>query len=301
MSTKLHNGYTVQVNNLEDLHGKLIKLGREVQKIQTQILTKIVIEKAVGMLDDHSTGKKVFIPKEVWANKLEGSPLVMALMLTHERERQIQITNHRDPDVDTEFTVCLLPTKRLKRASISSRLGSIFAIIYTEQQTFRDLWDKQNWIKEYGWDNTDHPKELTGKQWMIRRNDWQTALRNWKVPAEVGFVFSITQRSTSSLYRSYTPQEISDNMPTLTVRAKRIVQNHLLDVRNTHLLKRAIRQGRKMEMSHWVKEYKWLMTPAGKAAIRQLMPQAKKKLIPTVTREVLLQNIPVELLNKKGS
>ena len=106
-----------------------------------------------------------------------GSPLSIAHWSIYERQKQIKISNLRDPLVDFSFNLIVIPIK-----------GKVLAIYYTEQNEYIEALMYMGEVSEYGyWNDSDKPAELTEEEWQTRREDWDIALPGIGIPADNGF------------------------------------------------------------------------------------------------------------------
>lgn len=78
------------------------------------------------------------------------------------REKILRQKKLRMPNVDTDFSVSLIPHN-----------GELLGIVYTAHQTWFDEWCKQPKIQEYCyWNNTDKPDEISDEEWEAREKTW---------------------------------------------------------------------------------------------------------------------------------
>jgi hypothetical protein len=291
LSTKIFNGYTLACSSLDKLHYKMKKLGIEARKIQARLRTKWLVKRAVQLFDDANMYGKVKIDKDtVHAVKIRMNPLSIAILELLKREGKMKRTNLRDPEIDTGFKVAILPTRRISKSK-HSRLGKIFAIIYVDNMEFEELWNKQSWVKPYGyWDNTDKPDDVSNKAWRQRCRDWEKALDDWKPSGEAGFVYELT-----STERAWSFSSMIDKgskipfVPSDLVRAIRLAENQLLNKGVGKLTTNT-----KPDVAVIWKEYKWLSSSEeGKKAVAKLASKLIKKL-KRVNKSALKQEVDVE-------
>lgn len=79
-----------------------------------------------------------------------------------DRRRELQLRQHRDPFVDTEFSVWIRPVP-----------GAMLGIVYTEHKAWFEAWCAQAGVREYGyWDNADPPEDMSEEEWTARAQAW---------------------------------------------------------------------------------------------------------------------------------
>lgn len=92
-----------------------------------------------------------------------GSTPIQAYDSWQDRRRRVKTTGERDPFIDTEFSVSIIPAGR-------QTLG----IVYTEQTPWFNAFVAHPGVEEYGyWDNTDGPDEVSEQEWEGRRRAWE--------------------------------------------------------------------------------------------------------------------------------
>ena len=72
----------------------------------------------------------------------------------------------------TTYNINLLAVKKL------------YAMLFTDQRKFKDLWEALPWVYPFAYyDNTDHPEDMTVKQWEARGRLWDKLLWNNDIPS----------------------------------------------------------------------------------------------------------------------
>lgn len=97
-----------------------------------------------------------------------------------ERAAEVRKTNRRDPVIDFETEVVLLPLR-----------GKILGLVYCESDSMRHWIMTQPFLKDYSyWDNTDPDEDVSEEDWEAREQDWEDALGS-KSPAECGLTIQL--------------------------------------------------------------------------------------------------------------
>ncbi len=92
----------------------------------------------------------------------EGADAIKAFDTWQELRRLIRVQQQRVPQVDTDFTVLVIPSGE-----------QMLGIVYTERQAWFDAWCKLPGVEEFGyWDNTDQPDGVSDDEWDARSRAW---------------------------------------------------------------------------------------------------------------------------------
>lgn len=96
-----------------------------------------------------------------------------------ERAAKVRHTSQRDPEVDTQFQLCVYP-----------RPGFIFGSVFCEMNSpFYEKWRELPGVKDFSyWNNTDRDEDVSEEEWDERKRWWDEI----RMPAMDGFVIDIT-------------------------------------------------------------------------------------------------------------
>lgn len=170
MSTKIYDGVRLRVSGLSELHEKINEWRKTVAELQKRHDTRCAAIIATEAIDDAA------VKDEVVYGALWG-----AWMKIEDRRGEVQRTMRRDPAVDTEFSLAILP--------MTAR-STILAIPYCEQRDWVEQFNNLPWVERFPyWDNVDPPSHLSEDQWEMRRYLWDEALSAdpLKRPGNCGF------------------------------------------------------------------------------------------------------------------
>jgi hypothetical protein len=95
------------------------------------------------------------------------------------RTRQLHVkrTQERDPEVDTEFKLCVYPLPQV-----------IYGSVLTEHEAFYQMWRKLPGVLDWSyWNSTDKDEDVTDEEWEERRAFWDTI----RLPATDGFCIDV--------------------------------------------------------------------------------------------------------------
>lgn len=92
----------------------------------------------------------------------EGADAIKAHDTWQDLRRLMRTQQRRVPQVDTDFTVLVIPVK-----------GAMLGIVYTEQLAWYKAWCAQPGIEEFSyWDNADEPEDACTEEWLARKQAW---------------------------------------------------------------------------------------------------------------------------------
>lgn len=161
MSTKIHNGLLLR-GSLRSVYERLRQLRPEIRDLQERAAVAFLAETACAILDRRAAGLHALKDGHE-----TGAPLHVAWREMMDRQREIVKTGYRDPQVDFEITITLLPAEH------------VYALFQTEQDTLRDWLLGQEWVERFAyWDNTDRPDDMSEAGWENRRRIWDRLLKD---------------------------------------------------------------------------------------------------------------------------
>lgn len=178
MSTKIYNGYQLKYSDFRTLRTKLIELRPKMDKIRNGHLLKTMNLLAITKLDqmeiDETMIKKPLnevkhdIKNEIWKELLKSEQ-----------------SSTKNPPYDVGVDVTIIPLKH-----------KTLALFYSHRPEHTDLWQKQQWVKDYHYQNqVDMPEGMTEKKWKIRSEDWDLALEPSGIPSQSGFSFVLCEQA----------------------------------------------------------------------------------------------------------
>ena len=193
MSTKIYNGFRINLTSLPSIHKALLDLRAKLRPLQDAKVKRYVIQTAVAIFDQHTLN----YPMPEGVSK-HSTPMTYASSDYLKDVRRLKNTMERNPMVDTSFELAIIP--------VSAKV--ILGIPYVDDNDFLALLMKQDWVEEYGyWDNTDKPKHLTAREWTARGKMWDKALAPGNdIPAMAGLSADLTIDS-HAMFR-ISPQDV---------------------------------------------------------------------------------------------
>jgi hypothetical protein len=149
LSTKIYNGFKFADSDLTVIHRHIMDWRNELRPLHQKATDAFVAEIAINIFD----GERMRPGSQ--AGK---TPLMEAITTLWDRQADVKKTQRRDPLVDFEFNVSLLPFE-----------GQVYGIIYTEQREWQRLWMDKPFVLDFRyWNNTDPPEELPETEWEER-------------------------------------------------------------------------------------------------------------------------------------
>ena len=214
MSTKIYNGYKLPNMSLLELHDFCMKLKKNIR----EELEKLYISKlsllATNIIDNIKLGffttdsVKEYFNNYNSKNKDTIIPSLAAEIYMHECRKRIKVSNQRDPFSDFSFDVTFFPTA-----------NNILAITFTDQKTFREIWESQSNVEYYGyWNNTDPIDGISYEDWEKRGEEWDEVLGEDAVPALNGFTFD----PIADNYPFFSTEKLVEYQPDLEFRKNRL-------------------------------------------------------------------------------
>lgn len=181
MGTKIYNGYRLPKYNLTQLVQFNESICESIFNIAQHQYHQIFTNSLIDLIDDISVGNLIDY-NDLHDEYKTKNLIYLTEYFLKDRMRNIRATNHRDPDVDFETTVTYFPIK-----------GKLLAIFNCEQDVINKFWSNLHNVIDYHYqDQSDKPKNLTQKQWLTRRDDWDLALDNknsWVVNKGITYSF----------------------------------------------------------------------------------------------------------------
>ena len=217
MSIKIYNGIILKNKNLNETLPLILKIRKKCEEIKKRkeeslyinLMTKILDNQKINMESPKEICKRYELPKFK-----QITPILAAEIIIKNRIKNIKLKNERDPAVDFECNISLIP-------SGNDTLGTIF----TECSEMTEHILKLEEIEEYNyWDNTDKPENISEKIWEKRYSKWKEAT-NFKAPSESGLTAEITSINSNIHNISFknAPQE------KLSVIIKRHIESAIYD------------------------------------------------------------------------
>jgi len=252
VSTKVYNGFRFVPRSLLRVHEALMALREDLRLAQVEAAARWIAREAADRCDRRALGEAD-----------DGTaPAHAALLSLWERQRKVQDTQLRDPAVDWDVSLAVLPFR-----------GRVYGIAYIESPAIRKVVTEKDWFEDYSWsDATDRPDAIPEPEWMKRGELWNALLDQDGLgrPSGCGFGFD-----AASPAEAPERKDVMRLLPSFEAR----VASH---AKSSALGARLSAAGAQVEWSAVMKAIAWLVTDEGKAAI-----EAEKSRIAGVLSPVL--------------
>lgn len=206
-----------------------------------------------------------------------GGPLATAWAQVADRQRQIERSRYRDPQVDFDFDIDLF-----------SHGGRLYGIVRSERQAWIDLWMARKDVEEFGyWDCSDPPSGISEKAWKQREAIWDAIMPSG-IPARSCWTASLVDKlqdiGLDDLHL------VLDELPSFTERVDRVARGICLNNRFRELAEAAPPAIWSSVPMFEVAE--WARGPEGQAAMQDLRDMVTPLLKAELTVDDLLNGVP---------
>jgi hypothetical protein len=212
MSTKIYNGYKVNLNSFYELRQFYEKISPILKQKQLQEIGKRAAQIACTIIDFDQYGFDYsnYFVKNKQNKTFTGQLYYLIDDFLEEKYNNILKTNIRDPQYDFSIRIAFIPLE-----------DKILSLFYSECQAFEKHWFKFNEVEYYGyWNNTDRDEDCTEEEWNQRDLDWEKALPGIGYVPEHAVYFDHLNKKPN-LHLNY----IIQNVPSNEKRAREIAEN----------------------------------------------------------------------------
>lgn len=261
MSTKIYNGLRFVSTDLYEIHQQFMDWRKRIHELTDEYENKMIALKVVQIIDRQTiieTDEPIKNPmSHVW-NEITDA------------QQEIKKTGRRQPAVDFDFEVSLMPHK-----------GRVYGIVFCEQGPWVREFMAQNWVEEFGyWNNTDPPEDMDEAEWDIRGEIWNDVLQN-KAPAQVGFTASCTRP-----YSWPSREAVLAAIPSLDDRVRYLAKDIVFARKSKELYPKDV-EPKKIGFEWLFRTEDYLKSDEGKAEIAE----EAKRIEPLLKRELTVVDI----------
>ncbi len=176
MSLKtLNYAFKFKSSDFLEIHRSIMEWRGELSVLHNRALSNLFATLAVNMIDRATLNPGAYAGK---------SPLPEAWSSVWEKQREVKRTGIRNPLVDFEFSISLMPHE-----------GDVYGIVFTERHDWREMWLAKDFVEDFSyWNSGDRPEEFTAEEWENRYATWSALLEqgNYRTPSMCGFYADCT-------------------------------------------------------------------------------------------------------------
>lgn len=264
MSTKIYDGIIFRSTDLLEIHHQIMTLRPVIRDLGRVETLAFYAREATQVVDARATTGK---------GGKEGQCALAGIWLDlTDRQNEIKRTGRRDPEVDLEFTIVLLP-----------HAGRVYGMYFTERRDWAKALVGEDRIAEAYpyWNNTDPPDGIPCEEWDARGELWREILAADPDgrPGQCGFTVEIFPPSFWP-----DPEDILPFIPDRTTRLRNAARAIVLN----RLVKPMYAAGEKPDpVQFFYAAEKVLRTDEGKAMLAE-EEMRLDGILPEITVETLL-------------
>lgn len=264
MSTKIYNGFKFRDQDFFTIHEQLKELKDFIKKDALWKIADFLRTSVITELDKAASTDTPIEPRLLGRHWTD----------MHDRQKKIEQTRRRDPDVDMEFGLTILIDPTTKK---------YYGIFYTEQRSWSDEIKSRPWCEEFAyWDGSDPPRRFTQEEWDERGETWARILRRG-APADYGYTMNV---NTVHYYSDEMVNAVLTYLPTIEERALSQASKDAVDFHFAQYYRRDDTQGFHQAMKVLDEARKWRDTDEGKAFVERRTADLLTVIKP-ITRNVL--------------
>lgn len=218
MAAKIHTGFRFVSSDIFEVRRFIDEYRVRMKVERARKVARWLATTATNILDDRRFG----LPSDIDDEKTDRHPLAAAWSNLRDREREIEKTGRRDPEIDFDFRIFIY---------VHERSRSLYGSMICEQPEWRRAFVRHPAIMSFAyWDNSDPPSNVTRREWQERARIWDEIFEVNRTLGGAGLVAELSQ-NTTYLYPS--ANRIMRLIPKNTARAKRLARkiglNHYME------------------------------------------------------------------------
>lgn len=258
MSTKIYNGYQINLPNtkLLTLQQFCLTLSHQLNQEKTLLTAQNFARRLTFQLDRQTV--KLSPPPE------DGKSLISSLWAEVRENYKETSYWSKDPDFDFKVEVVFIPVKR-----------KLLALYFGYNKKFLKIWEQHPLVKDYHYQNqTNRPQDISARQWLNRKKDWNLALPGPGIPSENGLTFILC----SDHIRPPDFVDFAPYIPPLNERAQTCAREVVLN-------KKFQASTNSDPFPKYQEALKFLQTDAGLAQLEQTYQEVLAQLIPHISKD----------------
>lgn len=268
MSIKLYDAYSLPKLSHEELMEFLKSVGEKIRAEHVILYSKIFAETAASIIDRYACGVR---PKKDGNTKSETcNPYSFVLSRIYEAGVESKVKKIRNPLYDFECCALVVPCDEKH-----------LALLFTDQRSFRKIFEDEDQVKSYPyWNNVDPPEDVPHEEWAARGKEWEEALGEGPMMYN-GYSYEFT----TDISFSVLIEDIISQSPSLEERVKTVAVDLLCgDFSNNNP---------ELEVAKVFFKYRdWLQTDEGKADLDTKKTWVEEQIEHALTKEDYYEEIP---------
>lgn len=262
MSTVIANGVRFVSQDIFEIHHQLLQWRERVRVLASTAAAKHLAERAVFHHDR----------AVVKGEPLNKSWLGDAYDDLRDRQRKIKQTMERDPDVDFDFSLTLMPFE-----------GAFYGMLFCEQTAWVRSFQRKGWTTPFSYWDGDRPSHVSAGEWAERERVWDAIFDQGPRPTDCGFSVDCTPQLGYP-----TIEKVLKHVPTHATRVQRMAKEVVCDAKYAELEARIPEEMRMRSMIRLVMSAaEHLRTPEGEAEVAARAVEIAP-LLPPMSKELLL-------------
>jgi hypothetical protein len=268
MSTKIFNGFRFADPDLATIHRQIMEWRAELRPLHQQAANRFVAELAIAAIDE----------ERLRPGSHSGQiPVMEGISKLWDMQAEVRKTQRRNPAVDFEFTISLMPFE-----------GQVYGIVYSEQQEWLRLWMAKPFVIDFSyWDNTDPPEEVSEQDWAERGRVWDAILSEavFTAPSMAGFAADCTHEALSPDI-----DNVVNELPSFQERISRTARFLVVSAEMSRRQSANPLDTRSLG-SQAVEVHEWFRSEAGSLAFEAEKLRLANLLEPNVTKTMLMATL----------
>jgi hypothetical protein len=176
MSTSISRGFKLKTTDLFQIQQYMMAWRDELRQVHRDSVARLLATKTSDMIDEAATSPGLHGGRK---------PLSAANRDFRDRQREIVKSGYRDPEVDFEFRLELMPYD-----------GCVYGIARTEREEWWKLFLSKDFVEDYSyWDASEGPDDVAESEWEDRRVTWNAIFKS-----SIMSLISMTSLSVTCTY-----------------------------------------------------------------------------------------------------
>lgn len=275
MSTSILNGLRFEATDIFVIHEQFKMFRAKLQKLSTERLAALCAERLVAEIDK-AVAEGLPIPSNT---------LFKARHAINDEQAQIERAKERNPTVDFDFEVSLLPFE-----------GKIYGMVRCEHAPWISIFKRTVPVKDFSyWDNTDKPSRISREDWNERERVWENIFKDSHIINQnsLEVICTIPRYRRDAAAKNFTAAVLK-KIPTRDERAYKIARNRVfqrqIDMDGELATARAEAKDGDLQMMCYTSAYwrvsDWIKTDQGQCVVA-LEKGHLISLLPDITAELI--------------